>query len=428
MSRSLQVLMRDEVAGSVTYGNGTLSLEYAPSYRSDGQTPLSTCMRPPDGEATDAAVRPWLWGLLPDDFEVLRRWARRYSASLGAPFDLLESPVGRDCAGAVRFVPDDELNAALTRGGDVEWLDETGVRDILHTLKQDRSEWLPRARTGEFSLAGAQAKTALYCTDDRWGIPLGATPSTHILKPAIQGFDDHDLNEHLCLDAAGRAGLRVARTSVARFGDASAIVVERYDRTWIDGSLVRVHQEDMCQALGIHPADKYQRDGGPSAAQIVDLLRRVVNRAHVDAAVDAFVDGLIWNWIIVGTDAHAKNYSLLLEADQVRLAPLYDIGSLLPYDHAHPRKWRWAMKYGGDYHVDTFRNPWPKDAEAFGIDPGRLHARVIELCERAPDCFRDAVAALPRFARTSSMPTRLTDAVAERAATCMRIVSVPTPD
>lgn len=217
--------------------------------------------------------------------------------------------------------------------------------------------------------------------------------------------------------------MRVARTSVERFGDASAIVVERYDRTWIDGVLVRVHQEDMCQALGVHPDGKYQRDGGPSAAQVVELLRRVVNRAHVDAAVDAFMDALIWNWIIVGTDAHAKNYSLLLEADQVRLAPLYDIGSILPYDHAHPKKWRWAMKYGGDYHVDHFRDPWPKQAAECGLDAERLRERVLELCERAPDCFRDAAAALPDFAKASSMPARLTDAVAERAATCVRIMA-----
>jgi serine/threonine-protein kinase HipA len=117
------------------------------------------------------------------------------------------------------------------------------------------------------SLAGAQAKTALLRSGDRWGVPQGSIPTSHILKPAIAGLDDHDLNEHLCLDAARRAGLSAVRTAVWRFGDETAVVVTRYDRLTRDGETVRVHQEDICQALSVPPDRKYERDGGPALSR-----------------------------------------------------------------------------------------------------------------------------------------------------------------
>jgi serine/threonine-protein kinase HipA len=99
-------------------------------------------------------------------------------------------------------------------------------------------------------------------------------PTTHILKPAVSGFDDHDLNEHLCLDAARRAGLLVALTSVPRFGDETAVVVTRHDRRVAPGGeILHVHQEDLCQALCLPPSRKYQNEGGPGPAQIARLLR-----------------------------------------------------------------------------------------------------------------------------------------------------------
>jgi serine/threonine-protein kinase HipA len=125
------------------------------------------------------------------------------------------------------------------------------VAERLRELKADSTAWLGRSFTGQFSLAGAQAKTALLYRDGRWGVPHGATATTHILKPAVAGLDDHDLNEHLCLEAARRAGLIAARTHVARFGNETAIVVDRYDRRLVAGQMTRVHQEDLCQALEI---------------------------------------------------------------------------------------------------------------------------------------------------------------------------------
>jgi serine/threonine-protein kinase HipA len=301
---------------------------------------------------------------------------------------------------------------------------EDDVAERLRELKQDSTAWLGTSFTGQFSLAGAQAKTALIFQDGRWGVPSGSTPTTHIVKPAVAGFDDHDLNEHLCLDAARRAGLLAARTRVARFGDESAVVVDRYDRHTRDSEILRVHQEDLCQALSVPPSGKYQNEGGPGPADIAKLLRRVMPPRVADEAVLRFADALIWNWLIAGTDAHAKNYSLLLADDQVRLAPLYDVASALPYG-THEKKLRLAMKVGGDSAVFPSRNTWPGASRDLGLDAETLLDRVRELAALAPDAFAEA-AAQPNIAELNrQMPSHLVDLVADRTARCMSLIGAP---
>lgn len=221
----------------------------------------------------------------------------------------------------------------------VEWLDEAELAKRLQALREDHAAWrLPRD-TGQFSLAGAQPKTALLLQNDRWGIPSGRIPTTHILKPPTGHFDGHAENEHICLMLARNLGLPAAQSKVRRFKDEVAIVVERYDRQQKGNDIIRVHQEDTCQALGIMPTKKYQNEGGPSATNIIDLLRTYSTDRDTD--LDTFVTALGFNWLIAGTDAHAKNYSLLLSGPDVRLAPLYDIASILPYESICARlNWR----------------------------------------------------------------------------------------
>ena len=300
--------------------------------------------------------------------------------------------------------------------GSVAWLSEGEVADRLRNLHRDATTWLGRDFAGRFSLAGAQAKTALRRDGERWGVPEGAQATSHILKPAILGFDDHDLNEHLCLRAAALAGLVVVRTEVRAFEDQSALVVERYDRRRLaDGTLARVHQEDLCQALGLHPSRKYQAEGGPGPEDIAGVLRRSMPVAAATDAVWRFADALLWNRVIAGSDAHAKNYSLLLHGDQVRLAPLYDVASALPY--AHEREARMAMKPGGDHRLHVQRaSTWSAMGSDLGVDTDALRSRARRLVEAAPAAFAAAaeeVAHLP-----SGLPQQLAEAVAARAARC----------
>jgi serine/threonine-protein kinase HipA len=419
---ALVVLLGDAVAGTVTrLKGGRLRFDYDDDYRSrPGSTPLSVSMPTSIRSHPDGTISPWLWGLLPDNERVLSRWAREFHAAAN-PFSLLSTPIGHDCAGAVRFAPHDEALQALSRPGAVEWLTEAEVAQRLRELREDNTAWLGGEFTGQFSLAGVQAKTALLRQDGRWGVPSGAAATSHILKPAVRGLDDHDLNEHLCLDAARRAGLVAARTRVARFDDESAIVVDRYDRRLVDGDLLRIHQEDTCQALRVHPDHKYQREGGPGPREIATLFRTAMPPRVADEAVRRFLDALIWNWLIAGTDAHAKNYSLLLAKGEVRLAPLYDIASALPYD-AHERKLRFAMKIGGDYRVYPQRDTWDRAASDLGLDPEAVLDRVVLLAMSAPDMFADAANEPEVRELERPLLDTLVDLVADRAARCLAVL------
>jgi serine/threonine-protein kinase HipA len=237
------------------------------------------------------------------------------------------------------------------------------------------------------------------------------------LKPAITGLDDHDLNEHICLRAAQSAGLLSARTAIKIFEDQSAVVTERYDRVpavtdWVR----RIHQEDLCQATSHTPQQKYQNEGGPTPSEIVGLFRRVLEGPEVEIAVWRFLDALTLNWLIGGTDAHSKNYSLLLERNQVRLAPLYDVASALPYD-LPIQKLRLAMKFGASYLLTPRDSKmWPAVAKELGLAHSAVVERVASLMDRLPDAFADAVRDPAVQAIGSALPRRLVDRVTDRIA------------
>jgi serine/threonine-protein kinase HipA len=421
MSEELVVGMGGEVAGVLTRVKGDVRLEYDDAYvRSSDATPLSIALPLTSRAYPSRRVVRWLSGLLPDDSDVLRRWSREFEVP-AHPFDLLRTPVGEDCAGAVQFAPPDRVEAVLNRAGRVRWLTDEQIAERLRELRKDRTAWLGVNFTGQFSLAGAQAKTALHKRRNRWGDPSGATPTTHILKPAIVGFDDHDLNEHLCLQAAARLGLIVARTSIERFGDEAALVVERYDRTVVQSALVRVHQEDLCQALGREPSEKYQFEGGPTPAEIVGLFRSLMSASAADDATWRFLDALAWNWIIAGTDAHGRNYSLLLSGDQFRLAPLYDIASAMPYPGVDHLKLKLAMKLGGEYRLKAHRPAtWPRTAAELGLDEDAVLTRVRGLVEQSVDALVDAAQDAVVKELGSPLPGRLIEAIAERQKICLK--------
>ena len=240
----------------------SLRFTYEPGYATDaGSTPLSVSMPLRVSPYSHATIHPYLWGLLPDDDRVLERWAREFGCASADVTGLLRG-VGGDVAGAAQYGAPGATPEESSPGG-IGWLRDDDVAQFLRDLRRDTTTWRQHPE-GRWSLAGAQPKIALLYdrAADRWGIPSGATTTTHIVKPAIGGLNDFDINEHLCLAAARRAGLIAATTSVRTFGDERALVVERYDRIVDDaGAVVRVHQEDLCQALSIHPDRKYEVDG-----------------------------------------------------------------------------------------------------------------------------------------------------------------------
>lgn len=376
-------------------GDGRLAFVYEPEWTVSPEAfPLSLCMPLSANVHGNGAIKTWLWGLMPDDPKVLDGWGKRFGVSAVDIVALL-SKVGEECAGAVQFAAEDTVDRLLQTEPlttdhvalAVQWIDEADIALRLRELRANASAGRRTYDTGQFSLAGAQPKTALYeSSDGRWGVPTGRWPTNRILKPPV--LDIHALawNEHLCLDLIRRLGWRAARSSVREFSDErgteQAIVVERYDRVARGGLLTRVHQEDCCQALRVLPTRKYETQGGPTVEQIETLVRNESSASAEDRL--RFLDAMALNWLIGGTDAHGKNFAVLIAAGkQVRLAPLYDVISLLPYPDLRSRDSTLAMGIGGERRLaEIGRAQWEKLGGATGVGRREMVERVASIAEQ----------------------------------------------
>ena len=407
---SLDVLMEGQLAAHLALPeSGWPVLRYRDSYmQASLATPLSTLFVPERVEHSGEPLSNWLLGLLPDDDRVLDSLRERYGTQKSRPLDLLGTPIGADCAGAVQFCTPGQTADLLAGQGGLHHLSDDEVLDCLDEIRRDPA-YRPEGYDpgGGFSLAGMQPKIALRRTPDGWALPWGAEPTSHIIKITRSGVYDHEaLMEHLTMATARNLGMRVPQTAVIRRGELEAIVVTRYDRARRGGRLVRIHQEDLCQASGLHPDYKYQRDGGPSPAAAAALLRRVAGTAAADAMVRQLRDMLILQWLVVHNDAHSKNFSLMLAGGRRALAPLYDACTWLPYRRSQPiPKLRTAMKIGRDYRISSADRPkaLTRTADALGLDGPATARRFEEMATGLPDALREAVESLP--ARDQDLPT-----------------------
>ncbi len=275
--------------------------------------------------------------LLPDSSAIRRRLAQRYSAGSEDTFDLLAA-IGRDCVGAVQLLPADEAPTGFDRI-EGEALDDEAVAALLRaTVTTGSFASHGKDRDFRISIAGAQEKTALLRHAGQWMRPLGATPTTHIIKlpMGLVGNMQADMrtsvcNEWLCLKFMEALGFNVAKADIVTFADhPPVLVVERFDRKlhpsgqWI----LRLPQEDFCQALGVSPTRKYEADGGPRVEQIAQVLSGSQN-ARAD--LRKLLASQIVFWLLAATDGHAKNFSIRLQAGGAyALTPLYDVLSAWP--------------------------------------------------------------------------------------------------
>jgi serine/threonine-protein kinase HipA len=365
---------------------------------------LSLPMRPtPYAGAPVAAVFD---NLLPDNAEIRRRVAERTGAEGTDAYSLLEE-IGRDCVGAMQFLHEGEKPAPLT---DIsgELIPEKQIEKILANLA--------RAPLGmdvdqEFriSVAGAQEKTALLYHEGNWLLPTGTTPTTHILKPQLgqipTAFGTIDMaasvdNEHYCLTLLEEFGLQVAQTRIETFGKRRVLVVERFDRLWRKGSeLLRLPQEDCCQALGIPAARKYQSEGGPSAVQILRLLQQADDPITDQAAV---LKCLILFWLIGATDGHGKNFSIFLRpGGRYALTPFYDVLSAQPaFDQRQiPHKsYKLAMSAGNSrkYRIlDIAGRHFVQTAKEGGMGPAIIRQVIDEILNDTEAAPARALARMP---------------------------------
>jgi serine/threonine-protein kinase HipA len=384
--KRLDVYMDGVPAGTVTMtGSGNLSFAYDEGYRTaSGATPLSLSMPKAASRHRQRAVLPFLQGLLPDNEQALGAIAASHHVSARSPFALLQH-VGRDVAGALQFVaPEEGSDDAMADRSAVTAMSDDEMADDLRTMIDAYRTGRPLAAVGQLrmSLAGAQPKIALVrAADGTWGRPSRGAPTTHILKPeyrtprtfADEQFHDMTVVEMFSLAVARHVGLPTpdAWYWQAPDGDLRALVLQRYDRhVGEDGLVHRDHQEDLCQALSVPPEKKYQQlYGGPGVGSVGELVRlRVPPQDSVGIARD-FLALLTLNIAMVNTDAHAKNYSLMLRGDTVALAPAYDILSIALYVDRDDRErlLTLPMRIGNTYEV---RSIYPAAIAAEGTRLG----------------------------------------------------------
>ncbi len=293
-------------------GTGAIVLSHSLPVRAEPYGPTET--------------RTFFEGLLP---ERARReeLARELRLDANDSYALLAA-IGRDCAGAIVVVPDDE--DATPKGGQVEWLGDEELAELVDELPRrplgiSRGE--PKMR---LSLAGVQRKLVLVRdAAGRFGVPTGDTPSTHLVKPEYEHeYPSLARNEMFCMSIASRLGLPAAETELISIADRTCLVSRRFDRAGGAGETVRLHQEDLCQALAVPSNLKYQSELGPGFASIRTLLEEIGRGADVRRMVRAAV----MNFVLGNSDAHGKNFAILFTETGRELAPLYDIVSTAVYD------------------------------------------------------------------------------------------------
>jgi serine/threonine-protein kinase HipA len=231
--------------------------------------------------------------------------------------------IGGECAGAVTFIPEGQQPPESAYH--YRKLDAKELAGILRDLP--KRPLLAGEKGIRLSLAGAQDKVAVRIEGEEVSLPLGGAPSTHILKPAVERFAGVVSNEALCMTLAAHINLPAAKVETRRVEDVEYLLVERYDRkhVTVDGAptVERLHQEDFCQAQNIVSEMKYQKEGGPSFKQCLALLRNVSTAPVLDLA--NLLDAAIFNYLVGNNDPHGKNFSLVYQDKQIRLAPLYDV-------------------------------------------------------------------------------------------------------
>lgn len=420
-SHSLDLYVGSSKIGIYTHAaTGATSFRYDDSWLgSDRSFPVSLSLPLSDRVWTGDAIASVFDGLLPDDQTVREAIAGRKGANSAGTFDLLTA-IGRDCVGTLRFVPEGEDPGDPTKMT-YRSIDDAEIARRLASLAQaplgmaahreeDRGE-----EDFRISIAGMQEKTAFLYTGDGWQLPLGATPTSHIFKPAIRDrpdgadFSDSPWNEWFCLKLCAGFGLTSADAAVWHFDKKSVIVVERFDRRWQDGVLYRLPQEDLCQALGVPPSRKYESDGGPGILAVLRLLNQAAN-PRTDRLT--FFKAQIIFWLLAAIDGHAKNFSVFLTPGGFSLTPMYDVMSAAPYPELTPQKIKLAMAIGDNRHY-RLQEIVPRHFYQLG--------RTASFAEEDIDqMFGDVQQALDRLledaataADEAGMPTKTRDAIVD---------------
>lgn len=345
----LNVFFGNEKAGYIesTENRGVI-FAYEKNYlKNKNAVPLSASLPLQTEEFSQKQCIPFFSGLLPEE-DSRKKIADYLHISETSTLKLLEA-LGGECAGLVSILPEEktvyQIDSYSLNSDNYELLEEVRLTDFIE--KMNTRPLMKADENLRLSLAGAQEKLALANINGKWYLPLNGAPSTHILKPTRTGsLSSLAQNEYICMKLAKCFDLPVPDVDILNIAGKDVFVVERYDRIKKDDFIQRLHQEDLCQALGIMNTSKYQNDGGPGIADIFNTIKK--NCTVPALETQKFLSYVVFNYLIGNCDSHGKNYSLLYKNKCVELAPLYDVVSTVIYPGLTEKL---SMKIGNHYDI-----------------------------------------------------------------------------
>ena len=412
----LRVLLNNRLVGHLTKApGGAISFAYDQAWLDWAYAlPISLSLPLREAPYRGAPVAAVFENLLPDSDALRRRVAEKVGAAGADAYSLLAA-IGADCVGALQFVATDNDNHEhddqhYHRGDDPNMIvgtpvDDHAIEALLHGLAQ-APLGLSRDDPFRISVAGAQEKTALLWHEGRWLKPHGTTPTTHIFKTQIGqlpngvNLSDSVENEYYCLKLSEAFGLPVNQATVQCFGRTRALVIERFDRRWTPtGRLLRLPQEDCCQALSVAPTRKYQSDGGPGMVDVLTLLKGSDEPATDQQTV---FKAQILFWLIGATDGHAKNFSVFLSpGGSYRLTPLYDVLTAQPSLDSRQierKQMKLAMSVGARRHYrieETVGRHFIQTGQEAGLPKTLVKMAIEEMADNAASALEKTAQALP---------------------------------
>lgn len=374
MNAALLVQIDETVVGRLWLDDRKhFCFQYDTAWLTTSQIPLSLSLPLRTEPYLDDECHPFFANLLPEE-KIRVVIARNLGLSLNNDYGLLEK-IGGDCAGAVSLYP--ETGLSPREPGTYRRLTLDELNTIISELPQ--RPLLAGERGIRLSLAGAQKKLPVYFDEQNFHLGLGSAPSNYIIKPPMEDLDGTVENEAFCMALAQAVGLTVPATFIHQHHETRVLAIKRYDRIATDNGIRRLHQEDFCQALRIHPEFKYESEGGPSMTACFDLVRRTSRTSGKD--VLSLINWVIFNYLVGNSDAHSKNLSLLLLPDGPVLAPFYDLISTRIYNH-YGMTSGLAIHIGGESDPDALRKKhWEQFAEEIGVKPRLVLTRIIELAK-----------------------------------------------
>ena len=414
--KPLNVFLNGRLVGLLRReSTGAIDFQYAREWLDWENTfPVSLSLPLREDRYIGAPVINVFDNLLPDSDQIRRRIAQKVGADGTDAYSML-SALGHDCVGALQFLPDGVDPGAVgdTAGRPVS---DEEVSELIRNLT-DAPLGVGEDEDFRISIAGAQEKTALLRRDGQWFKPIGTTATTHILKPQIgqlpNGVDLSNSveNEYLCLKLMEGLGVPAAKVEIADFGGRRTLIVERFDRRWTrDARLLRLPQEDCCQALSVPPTRKYQSEGGPGMRQVINLLK---GSDTPDVDITTFMRANIIFWLLGATDGHAKNFGVFITpGGRFRMTPAYDVLTAQPSLDAgqiRRKNFKLAMSVGKNRHYDVhgvMPRHFLQTADLAGVGLPTMRSIIEDLGEGAQRKAARVIEALPK-----DFPVQLIDSV-----------------